>query len=251
MHCAYCGMKFADDDKFCPNCGARRATEAKKHCRNCGAVLEVGEVYCGKCGTSSISGIAKPAFEKKYNNFKQSIKENNNKNYLNMAAIIVVIILLIIGYIIQISIFNKYSMQNAVHYMQVGGLKAEDMCNTYNKVWYNAIVNHSVTIDGNNYEDFNDALAAQSQVYQKDGSYNTLKDNISKVNGYINKMYKFDLKNKEQYDDVMKMYSDYSDLTNSALNPTGSLETYHEKIMDADNKLASELTAYTSKYQSK
>ena len=48
MNCKNCNAEFADDAKFCPQCGAR--VDGKTECRFCGREIEENAVFCMYCG---------------------------------------------------------------------------------------------------------------------------------------------------------------------------------------------------------
>jgi hypothetical protein len=47
--CPQCEAPLAPNAKFCPNCGAKIATQA--FCKECGAKLQPGVKFCPECGT--------------------------------------------------------------------------------------------------------------------------------------------------------------------------------------------------------
>jgi hypothetical protein len=49
--CPQCEAPLAANVKFCPNCGAKIATQA--FCKECGAKLQPGVKFCPECGTKA------------------------------------------------------------------------------------------------------------------------------------------------------------------------------------------------------
>jgi predicted amidophosphoribosyltransferase len=48
--CPSCNAPLPANVKFCPECGAKIASEA--HCTECGAKINPGAKFCGECGAS-------------------------------------------------------------------------------------------------------------------------------------------------------------------------------------------------------
>lgn len=257
-YCMNCGNEVAKDERYCSQCGQNQSDDDKNLCGVCGVELSNDDEYCCNCGAkvnsnqneeNSLGENANVAENK--TDLSNTSRETKKSWFKKPAGIIAIAVVLIISVFAGISIQEsnqRKMMQEAINYMKDGGIKAEEMCNTYNSVWYDSIFKNYAYIDGKYYTDFNNALAAQKEVYDEDGSNTELNSNISTVGGYIKKLSNVSSNNEEQYNDLLGVYDAYEKLTDLAIDPRGSLLTYHSNVADADSELADIMKSYYSKY---
>ena len=131
-----------------------------------------------------------------------------------------------------------------MHEMLYGASDAESAGNLIKKVWHNAIYEERDT-ETDKYTkpkgyfsgDFNDALA----LLFSDTSFSVKIQDIKINQASVKNMMK-DLQNppdeyESAYDSLKDLYDAYLDLTNLAINPTGSLQSFSNSFNDADSKL--------------
>jgi hypothetical protein len=166
-------------------------------------------------------------------------------------AVILVAIMAGVGVAVTVKADKEYqaNMENAVFLMMVGGVTTETAVNTVQNVWYDTIFNDRVYINGKVYTDFNDTIVAQREAFELDGTYKKIKDNRASVDNALYKLKSPSARNKEQYDAIIAIYTDYEAFTEMALNPTGSLTSYSSAIIEKDNDFSSKVKSYNMKYK--
>ena len=157
---------------------------------------------------------------------------------LVIVAILATIVILFVNYQNQKKAFNSYidNLTEIMMIMLTGGAKAEELNNLTAKVWQNSIYEESdpetdeFTKDSRGifYDDFNDAL---SSLYFDDSS----QDSISEIeeNQELVQLMMKDLQNPPEglencYETVTDLYTAYRSLTDLAINPSGSLQSFSE-----------------------
>ena len=126
--------------------------------------------------------------------------------------------------------------------MLAGAAEAEDVCNTAKSVWYNAIFEKSSSStdkftkigDSKYFRDFDSAL---NELYSDDSfseQLGTIRYSQTKVSDLMSAISDPPEGLDKCYDAASKTYDLYTKLTNLALSPTGSLETYSSNFSSYD-----------------
>ena len=265
IKCSNCEKDISDKAKVCPHCGQAVVLDtleieetAPLLCEECGAEISVGMESCPNCGC--------PVPEK-----KELIEESPQKvevTAVNLPPIakntkkyIVIAIVAVIAIIAAILIGNNIKQKNleaeaarlkeeyaanldtASFTMLLGAIEAEEAGNLIKSVWYNAIYEERDTKtdkytrpDGWWVDDFNEALSnlfSDSDFREKISSIETNQETVAQLMK--------DLKNppeefEDAYDAIKELYDAYTELTNLATSPTGSLQTFSESFNAADSE---------------
>ena len=185
-------------------------------------------------------------------NFKPLIdKKNRNK----IIAIVVGIVLAAICGVSIKQMVDKQNLEKAeanyksnlstiMHTMLSGASDAESACNLIKKVWYNSIYEERDT-ETDKYTkpkgyfsgDFNDAL----ELLFSDTSFSVkiqdIKTNQVSVKSMMKTLQNPPDEYESAYDSLKELYDAYLDLTNLAINPTGSLQLFSSNFNDANGKM--------------
>ena len=114
-------------------------------------------------------------------------------------------------------------------------IDAGDQCHLIYEVWYNSIYEKSSSItdqftkDGRNFHsDFNTSLGVLFRNRDFAVINSEIKKNQEAVFELMKEMQEYPADMRTCYDAVEALYSAYYNATNSALNPSGTLNTYRE-----------------------
>ena len=260
IQCPQCGGTISDKAVKCIHCGLVLKEESKKFCPECGAEISPGATICDKCGCPvepEKQGEESPQ-KVEVTSVKLKAPGINKKALGIVAAVILVIIAGAFGL--------KYSNeQKAIKQaeeaskkyredletislsMLSGAVTAETCGNLMKKVWSNAIYEKAdyetdkyTKENGRFVDDFNDALL---NLYI-DNDYSKKIESIESNQESVAQSMK-DMKNppddwKDAYDDLKSLYDAYIKLTNMAVNPTGSLQTFSNDFNSADTAFSTE-----------
>lgn len=229
----------------CPECG-KEISDKVKACPFCGYPMEEGLGNPQPVAVTSIS--------------IQSNPEKRKKLITAIIAVIVVIIVAIAGFSAWQSSKAANEKEtyinnlNSVYSSMVsGGTQAEDICNLTKSVWYNTIFEkYDSTTDKytrNKYDfnsDFNTSLIALFSDEEIAAQISDIKDNKALVDSLMK-----DLQNppedlKNVYDLALEAYDSYTTLTDLAVSPSGSLQSYSDKFSESDSALASAVKKLSS-----
>ena len=218
IHCPECGIEISDKLKTCPHCGYPfdSLTENNEEMQK----VEISSVRLHQ------------------KNPEKTKKILMGIGTLVIVAILATIVILFVNYQNQKKAFNSYidNLTEISMIMLTGGAKAEELNNLTAKVWRNSIYEESdpetdeFTKDSRGifYDDFNDAL---SSLYFDDSS----QDSISEIeeNQELVQLMMKDLQNPPEglencYETVTDLYTAYRSLTDLAINPSGSLQSFSE-----------------------
>ncbi|MBU8772153.1 hypothetical protein [Cytobacillus oceanisediminis] len=111
---------------------------------------------------------------------------------------------------------------------------AEGMSNTYTDVWHTAIFDDSVTINDKKYYDFNSALEAQRQAFNKSGELKVIEDQTTELEKTIKGMANPPEKYKEVYQLLVDGYPIVKRFADQASSPSGSYDSYSDEIAELD-----------------
>ena len=218
IHCPECGIEISDKVKTCPHCGYPFDS------------LTENNDEMQKVEISSVRLHQK--------NPEKTKKILMGIGTLVIVAILATIVILFVNYQNQKKAFNSYidNLTEISMIMLTGGAKAEELNNLTAKVWRNSIYEESdpetdeFTKDSRGifYDDFNDAL---SSLYFDDST----QDSISEIeeNQELVQLMMKDLQNPPDdlencYETVTDLYTAYRSLTDLAINPSGSLQSFSE-----------------------
>lgn len=210
---------------YCPNCGNQISDKTTSYCPNCG--------YClNKENTAQTKDIKKTRFD-----FKSK-------------KIIIAIIVAVIA-IFGIVQFNKQNtienygnnLEKVTSSMLDGASQAETCGNLIREVWYNAIYEERdsqtdpfTRPNGYFVSDFNDALQNLFADESFNEQINSLKDNQTAVQDLMKEMKNPPEKYEETYEVLSELYNSYFNLTNLAINPSGSLQTFSANFNEIDTE---------------
>jgi hypothetical protein len=218
IHCPECGIEISDKVKTCPHCGYPFDS------------LTENNDEMQKVEISSVRLHQK--------NPEKTKKILMGIGTLVIVAILATIVILFVNYQNQKKAFNSYidNLTEISMIMLTGGAKAEELNNLTAKVWRNSIYEESdpetdeFTKDSRGifYDDFNDAL---SSLYFDNSTQESISE-IEKNQELVQLMMK-DLQNPPDdlencYETVTDLYTAYRSLTDLAINPSGSLQSFSE-----------------------
>ena len=261
--CSHCGEQVSEKARKCVHCGAILIPEEKKHCMECGAELEEGMTECPKCGCPVEDTQGQRADEK-----PQKVEVTGVKVTKKIKIVIgIIVALLIIVSVTAVAISEYQKKKEAKEYAQrveeysdnlelatftmlSGASDAESSANLIKQVWYNSIYEKQddetdkyTKPDGYFVSDFNDALGNLYSDESFSRKISSIKDNQDTVGGLMKELKNPPDEYKEAYDALSVFYEAYISLTNCAIDPSGSLQTYSSSFNDADTNT---LNAYKS-----
>lgn len=262
IQCPNCGESVSDKAKSCVHCGYELHLEEKKYCPECGQELEDNVTVCFKCGCP-IEEKPEASEDSKSQSIPQQVEVTGVKVNKNIKKIIAFIAVAIVVAIIAVFGIQQQKKQNeakeaakksqeygenlelATLTMLTGAADAETCGNLIKQVWYNSIYEkRDTTTDkytrpkGYFEPDFNKAL---SNLYY-DSSFSSkvsgIKDNQSSVQKLMKNLKNPPEEYKDAYDALSKLYDAYTKLTNLAIDPAGSLQTFSDNFTEADTEFS-------------
>lgn len=261
--CPNCGEQVSDRAKKCVHCGTMLIQEEKRICAECGAQLEEGVTECPNCGcpvddVSILDGQDKP----------QKVEVTGVKVTKKVKIIIGIVVALVLVGGATIFGVNQYQKKKAAEeyaqrveeyadtleldtYSMLSGASDAETCgNLIKQVWYNAIYEKKddetdkyTRPKGYFVSDFNDALGNLFADESFSSKVSSIKDNRETVNGLMKNLKNPPDEYRDAYDAVSDLYDAYISLTNCAVDPSGSLQTYSSNFNDADTNT---LNAYNA-----
>lgn len=264
IQCPNCGKDVSDKAQKCVHCGYTLKETPPPVCPECGTELEEGATVCKNCGcpiTSAMEPVVAIDIPQKVEVAKVSvIPQVSRKKILIFAVAGLVFICAVFGIraIIHQQAEKEYqnlvqnygvNLENTVETMLSGAADAESCGNLIIKVWNNSIFeendsetdkytvkSRSSTWMGYNY-DFYDFNTALSNLFSDD-DFSSKIDEIAENQETVSAMMK-ELQNPPEewenaYNDLQDFYDAYLSLTNMAINPTGSLQTFSSGFREAD-----------------
>ncbi|MDO4844986.1 MAG: zinc ribbon domain-containing protein [Oscillospiraceae bacterium] len=254
--CPSCGEQISDKAATCVHCGhVLTVEEAKKVCSECGAELEAEATVCSKCGCPVESEPLNqdPVAPQQVEITKVSIKPQIGKKIIIIVAVAVLAIAgIILGVKLKatndaakLSATYQENLNSAYYLMLNGAADAENCGNLVYKVWYNCIheehdekTDKYTTVGG--YSFFSDFNVALNKLFS-DSDYQSKIDGI-KQNQKAASILMKELRNppeewEDAYDDLQAYYNSYITLTNLAISPKGSLNTFSSNFNDADSEV--------------
>lgn len=236
ISCPNCKNPVSDKAAVCPNCsytgmGQSADTQNKIKCEDCGNEFENNLVSCPVCGCPA------PVL---------GVKENKKRHKIIVISVIAFVLLAVcalgVNFVKQASL-AEYSanMTEAAQTMLDGAAKAENVGNLVKSVWSNAIyekrddkTDKYTMQNGIFVDDFNDALDNLFADDELNKSISEIRDNQNQVTGLMKTLKNPPKKYEEAYSVLKTFYDNYVKLTNSAVSPTGSLNTFSETFNQYD-----------------
>ncbi len=259
--CSNCGNEVSDRAKICPNCGYRLieenvAEETPAVCEECGAELPQGAEACPKCGcpVSVKSENADKITPQKVEITSVNLPtvKKSAKKYIIIT--IIVAVLVAVGVVAASVIKSNQSAKISAEYsdnlklatttMLIGASEAESAGNLIKSVWYNTIYEKwdsetDAYTRSNGYgfnDDFNDSISALFSDSSFKSKLSSIASNQETVSDLMKALQNPPEEYKEAYAAIKEYYDAYIELTELAINPSGSYKTYSSNFSDADTE---------------
>lgn len=224
INCPNCNNPVSDKASVCPNCNycvKPKKSETKVICEDCKNEFEGNLSACPTCGCPTP---------------KQTMKRR--KIIIFASILFIVLLIAIVG----ITGANKYSLEmygdnivKTANTMLDGAAKAENTGNLTKRVWSNAIYSKrdestdKYTMENGKFvDDFNDALGNLFEDEEFRKAISEIQDNQNDVTELMKILKKPPKKYEESYSVLKEYYDNYIKLTNLAINPTGSLNSFSD-----------------------
>lgn len=250
IKCPKCGTDVSDKAKQCPNCGETLQTQkVVKVCEECGYELDDNATICPKCGC--------PVPES-----EEQKKTRKKKKIIISIIAILVVIFAIIAIVCMVNVTNQKKAEEAVaaaeaakvqeandyvsnlklasFTMLTGASTAEEAGTLIHDVWYDTIFDKhnadtSKYTSGNS--DFNDSLSELFSDEEFQDKITSIKSNQDTVKDLMQELTNPPAEYEEAYDTLKNYYDAYLELTNLAISPTGSLQSYTDDFNEADSNV--------------
>ena len=233
--------------KRCPNCGEILQTQkVVKVCEECGYELDDNATICPKCGC--------PAPESE----EQKRTRKKKKIIISVIAISFVIFA-IIAIVCVVNVTNQKKEEEAAEAARVkaannyatnlelasftmltGASTAEEAGTLIHDVWYDTIFDEynadtSKYTSGNS--DFNDSLSELFSDEEFQDKIASIKSNQDTVKELMQELTNPPAEYEEAYNTLKDYYDAYLELTNLAISPSGSLQSYTDDFNEADSNV--------------
>lgn len=262
IKCSNCEKQISDKAKVCPHCGQQVVLEVVETeektpllCEECGIELPEGVEACPNCGcpVSIQEDVVEESPQKvEVTSVKLQPIAKNTKKFIVIAvvAIIAIIAAIFIGNNVKQQKLAEEEAQRKEAYasnlettsftMLMGAIEAEDAGNLIKKVWYNKIYDEYDS-ETNKYtrgaSDFNEALSNLFSDSEFRVTLSSIETNQDTVAGMMKKLKNPPEEYEDAYDAIKELYDAYTKLTNLAISPSGSLQTYSENFNAADTEV--------------
>ncbi len=254
--CPNCGEQISDQAKKCVHCGALLVSEEPVICSECGTEVDEGAEICPNCGC--------PLDQKQ----KSDIQEKPQKVEVTgvkvtkrvKTAITIVIVALIVVAVSTLGV-NQYqkkkeaeayaqrveaygsNLEMATYSMLLGASDAESCGNLIKQVWYNAIygkrdeATDKYTVSkGLIVSDFNIALGNLFSDTDFQKKINSVEENQKSVNSLMKELKDPPEEYEDAYESISELYDAYISLTNLAVDPSGSFQSFSDSFNAADTE---------------
>lgn len=255
IKCRYCGGQVSDKARVCPNCGEKLIEEPvveTPKCVECGCEIPAGVSACPKCGCPiEASESIKENEPQKVEITKITMsaeKAKKIKKY-SIISVAVVAVIVVIAIIVSSGRAKKAAEMYAVNFdsciqeMFYGAASAESTGGLIHDVWYNTINKktnaktdkYTKTKYGGFNKDFNDSLSNLFSDTEFKIKINDIKENQKQVASLMKKLKNPPEEYTDAYDALKNLYEAYCDITECAVNPSGSLSSYTSDFNAADS----------------
>lgn len=261
VKCTNCEKEISDKALVCPGCGFKFEERVLNPvlCEECGEVVSENCEVCSKCGCPVIKNQTDVSVPQKVELTSVNLpinKKFTKKHKVFVVAILAVFLLsFIVGFIVKNYQKEQYysNLESATSLMLTGAAKAESNGNLIKSVWYNTIYEeYDSETDkytrSNGYgfnDDFNDSLEALFSDQSFKDEIFEIESNQARVSEIMKELQNPPEEYAEAYQAIKKLYDSYLELTNLAINPTGSLRTYSENFNNADSETLQNYEAMT------
>ena len=265
VQCKYCGKDVSDKAKNCPHCGeslvetvldGEETVTPPTICEECNTMIPQGAEVCPNCGCPVTEKAAKEVTQKvEVTAVNLQVKKSTKKRVIIALAIVAVLAITgVIGYSVhkenlakeaaQISANYAANMEMISYTMLMGAIDAEDAGNIIKQVWYNAIYEERDSAtdkytrpSGYWVDDFNEALGNLFSDKTFTSQIADIEENQDTVAALMKQLKNPPEEHEEAYDAIKEYYDAYIELTNLAVNPTGSLQTFSNSFNEADTNV--------------
>lgn len=130
-------------------------------------------------------------------------------------------------------------MEEVIDKMLRSGAKAEAMASGYKNVWYDAIYDELIFIDGEMIpvSDFNEAINLLFNHYVETGDNDKLKDDQVEISVLIDDLSNPPARFERVYDLLLDVYTNYEAYVDLALDPSGSYKSYSEVTSNLSSEM--------------
>ena len=253
IECKFCGKQVSDKAKICPNCGEVLIPEEIPEvikCIECGCDIPDGADLCPNCGC--------PVRMEEDSNSPQKVEVTKvsvpvNKKKILKIVIVLFIVIAIIAAIIFATLDSKSkkikenyldNFDLCISSMYLGAVQAESANSLIHDVWYDTIYENW---ESNTYKfthnsfgsfnyDFNDSLKALFNDTSFKSDISSIKTNQDLVASLMKELKNPPDEYVDAYDALKDLYEAYCDLTECAVNPSGSLSSYTSACNTADSE---------------
>ncbi len=215
----------------CPECG-KEISDKVKACPYCGYPFEDSTSIKDDAQKVEITGV----------NIKPNDPLKTKKILFGVGALLIIFAIIITGYIVITNNKEKEGFNAYIENLNLARLTmidaasdSESLLNLTAKVWYNSIYEERdeetdkfTRPDGFFYDDFNLALTALFMDSQTLATTSSIEENQVKVMEIMKGLQNPPKGLETCYQTVTELYSAYQGLTDLAINPTGSLQSFGE-----------------------
>ncbi len=219
IQCPECNKEISDKVRACPHCGFPFADKPNGH-------SDIQQV--------EIASV----------NISPKDPAKTKKTVIGVTSVFVILVLAFAIFIITKNNNEKKEYNAFIDNLNLvrmamlnGGSEAESLLNLTAKVWYNSIFEErdpeTDKYTMNNGYSFNDDFNASLYALFLDPSTLATISKIEENQASVETMMKV-LQNPpdnlvRSYENILELYTNYKSLTNLAINPSGSLETFNQK----------------------
>lgn len=262
VRCPNCGSMISDKASVCPKCGSHTGFEHNLiTCPECGEQYSIDLGVCPNCGCPSEAEVKDDYNKDSYTAIDNSEKfpeKKKSKIGLIIAVVVVIGLSIFAAFRMKASKIRSYEdkVVEAIDLMNESAYDAALLRDLTVNVWNNAIWNvrdletdKYVYINGRFVSDFNDAL------YNLTTS-TSFKNKVNKITSDREKLAEIvaSLKPPKGYEQIHEsftnFYYEYKQITNYAIEPSGSLNSYAEETelhfkyyTELNNELKSKVNA--------
>jgi len=231
--CARCGAAMEKGQSFCIKCGAPKGRPDVRYCQNCGVEMEQGDDVCSKCGHRVAATASATSLANQPSGLEVRSKKRNPKLIAIITAAVVVVGVAAFFIISSVQAQNAKAAADAyiedvktfANSVLDAGVNLEDIADTCQSYWYDAIWNDMYLSDIN--------VAISRALLDKSGALTDAKDDYSRLQTLYDKVKKVpdgvdDEDVAEIRDAVKAMYDTYTDYYRFATNPSGTYNSFSE-----------------------
>ncbi|MCM1111645.1 MAG: zinc ribbon domain-containing protein [Muribaculum sp.] len=258
IECPCCKGQISDRAQRCVHCGTvflPKELYTERICAECGAALASGTTVCPQCGCPA-DADGRAGMSKSVRTQTEAVSQRAHKSRL-FIALLSVFLVLGTAAIIGIGLYQvKRTVEEAGARIQQraysenlalasstmlsGAANAESCCNLIKQVWYNAIYQKEddatdkyTKPNGVFVTDFNDALANLYDDPVFVDQTMDIRENQQTVLSTVKKLQNPPETYQAAYESLSACYDAYLELTNLAVNPIGSYNTFSADSDDA------------------